>query len=139
MFWFPKADPKDPREIGPYPTSEFTSNDPAQSAQFKPADRREYFDRQGRRMFGETLPEEAEFQSIWNVDIEGNYSVLYMLSGVGLLLGGFAGIVYVSTKLHNSDDSPRRMATEKELPYTEKYFPLKNYPDRPIFTWLSFK
>ena len=139
LFWFPKADPKDSREIGPYPPSQFASNDPTQSAQFRPADLPEYFDRQGRRRFGETVPEEAEFQGIWNVDIEGNYSVLYMLSGVGLLLGSFAGIVYISTKLHDPEASPRRMAIEKELPYTDKYFPPKDNQDRPIFTWLSFK
>lgn len=139
LFWFPKADPKDSREIGPYPPSQLASNDPAQSAQFRPADLPEYFDRQGRRRFGETVPEEAEFQGIWNVDIEGNYSVLYMLSGVGLLLGGFAGIVYFSTKFHDTDASPRKMAVEKELPYTDKYFPFKPNQDRPIFTWLSFK
>ena len=62
-----------------------------------------------------------------------------MLSGVGLLLGSFAGIVYISTKLHDPEASPRRMAIEKELPYTDKYFPPKDNQDRPIFTWLSFK
>ena len=137
LFWFPKADPKDSREIGPYPSSDSASNDPAQSVQFRPADLPEYFNRQGRRRFGETVPEEAEFQGIWNVDIEGNYSVLYMLSGVGLLLGGFAGIVYISTKFHNPEASPRKMAVEKELPYTDKYFPPKNNQDRPIFIWSS--
>lgn len=135
MFWFPKANPQDPREIGPYPQSpdSSSSNDPAQSYQFRPADQAEYFDRQGRRRFGEDVPEEAEFQGMWNVDIEGNYSVLYMLSGVGLLLGGLSGIAYFATKFHDPLKSPRLTAVDKELPYTDKYFPNKNQ-ERPIFT-----
>lgn len=134
LFWFPKADEKDPREIGPYPLSEHASNDPSQSYQFRPADLDEYFSRQARRRFGEVVPEEAEFQGTWNVDIEGNYSVLYMLSGVGLLLGGLGGIAYLSTQWHDPKKSPRAMAVEKELPYTEKYFPNQQSP-KPIFTW----
>ena len=137
LFWFPKADPTDSREIGPYPKTELKSNDLSQSAQFRPADLKEYFDRQQRRKFGEIVPEEAEIQSMWNVDIEGNYSVLYMLSGVGLLLGGLGGIAYLSTKLHDPEKSPRFRATEKELPFTEKYFPLDK--PTPIFTWSNKK
>lgn len=134
LFWFPKENEKDSREIGPYPPSQKASNDPSQSYQFRPADLDEYFSRQGRRRFGEVLPEEAEFQGTWNVDIEGNYSVLYMLSGVGLLLGGLGGIAFFSTKWHDQTKSPRAMAVEKELPYTDKYFPNQQEP-RPIFTW----
>lgn len=134
LFWFPKADPTDTREIGPYPkTDDLPSNDLSKSAQFRPADLDEYFDRQQRRKFGEVVPEEAEIQSMWNVDIEGNYSVAYMLSGVGLLLGGLGGIAYLSTKLHDPEKSPRFRATEKELPFTEKYFPSTSKPS-PIFT-----
>jgi hypothetical protein len=133
MFWFPKANPQDSREIGPYPPSSTASNDPSQSFQFRPADQADYFDRQGRRRFGEVVPEEAEFQGMWNVDIEGNYSVVYMLSGVGLLLGGLSGIAYFATKSHDPKKSPRLVAVEKELPYTDKYYPNK-LQERPIFT-----
>lgn len=134
LFWFPKADKEDSREIGPYPSSPYASNDPQQSYQFRPADLKEYFSRQARRKFGETVPEEAEFQSTWNVDIEGNYSVIYMLSGVGLLLGGLGGIAYFSTKWHDPTKSPRALAAEKDLPYIDKYFPDKEGP-RPVYHW----
>lgn len=138
MFWFPKANPADPREIGPYPTENpfASSSDPSKSFQFRQPDREEYFERQQRRKFGETVPEEAEFQGMWNVDIEGNYSVLYMLSGVGLLLGTLGGFAYIVTKWHDPQKSPRMLAVEKDLPYTDKYFPNKSQ-ERPIFTWSS--
>ena len=133
LFWFPSKS-QDSREIGPYPSSTKASNDPSQSFQFRPPDLEEYFSRQQRRKFNEPVPEEAEFQGTWNVDIEGNYSVIYMLSGVGLLLGGLSGIAYFSTMAHDPLKSPRRLAVEKELPYTSKYFPNQQEP-RPIYTW----
>jgi hypothetical protein len=137
LFWFPKANPSDPREIGPYPLENppnSSSTDPSKSYQFRQPDREEYFERQQRRKFGEPVPEEAEFQGMWNVDIEGNYSVLYMLSGVGLLLGGLSGIAYFATKWHDPEKSPRMLAAEKELPYTDNYFPDQS-KNRPIFSW----
>ena len=135
LFWFPKPNKSDPREIGPYPLENppsSSSGDPSKSFQFRQPDREEYFERQQRRKFGETVPEEAEFQGMWNVDIEGNYSVIYMLSGVGLLLGSLSGIAYFVTKWHDPEKSPRMLAVEKELPYIDNYFPDKS-KDRPIF------
>ena len=122
MFWFPSGE----SEIGPYPVSKTASNDPSQSFQFRPADCPDYFDRQGRRRFGETVPEEAEFQGMWNVDIEGNYSVVYMLGGVSVLLGGLSAVAYFFTKAHDPEKSPRLLAVEKDLPYMDKYFPNKD-------------
>lgn len=120
MYWFPGPD-SDPREIGPYPTSPYASNDPSQSYQFRPPDLPEYFERQGRRRFGETVPEEAEFQGIWNVDIEGNYSVVYMLSGLTAFLASVGGFIYIASKFHDPENSPRSVAIERELPYMNKY------------------
>ena len=139
MFWFPNPNKFDSREIGPYPPENppnSASNDLSKSYQFRQPDRPEYFDRQQRRKFGETVPEEAEIQGMWNADIEGNYSVIYMLSGVGLLFGTLSGIAYFSMKLHDPEKSPRMLAVEKELPYTDNYFPDKS-SNRPIFTWQS--
>lgn len=136
MFWFPPAKEND-REIGPYPEPprHTASNDPSESFQFRPADLSEYFERQGRRKFGETVPEEAEFQGMWNVDIEGNYSVLYMLSGAGIFLSILGGIAYISTSLHDPESSPRMMAVEKDLPYMEKYYPAKDNLPKPVYYW----
>ena len=113
MFWFPTRKPtptNDEREIGPYPQFPQASNDPAGSFQFRPADSAAFTDRQNRRKIGEDVPEEAEFQEMWNVDIEGDYSVVYMLSAVALLFGSVGSIAYFSTKYHDPLKSPRLQA-----------------------------
>ncbi len=121
MYWFPSRKPSlenDAREIGPYPQFPHASANPAGSFQLRPAESATYFDRQNRRKFGEPVPEEAEFQGMWNVDIEGDYSVVYMLTGMVLLLGGVGTIAYFSTKYHDPFKSPRLLAvilTEKSF------------------------
>ena len=116
MYWFPSRKPtseNDDREIGPYPQFPHASSDPAGSAQFRPADLPAYFDRQNRRRFGEAVPEEAEFQGMWNVDIEGDYSVVYMLSGLVLLFGTLGTVAYLNTKYHDPMKSPRLLAVSE--------------------------
>lgn len=116
MYWFPSRKPtsdNDEREIGPYPQQfplTSSSSDPAGSFQFRPADLSSYFDRQNRRRFGEAVPEEAEFLGMWNVDIEGDYSIVYMLGGLVLLFGTVGTVAYLSTKYHDPLKSPRLLA-----------------------------
>lgn len=125
MYWFPSKKPtkeNDEREIGPYPQFPHASNDPAGSFQFRTPDAAAYTDRQNRRQIGEPVPEEAEFQGMWNVDIEGDYSVVYMLSAVGLLFGSVGAFAYFSTKNHDHLKSPRLLAVIIELFILISYF-----------------
>lgn len=113
MFWFPSKNPtpeNDARDIGPYPLSPTASNDLHESYQLRPPDLPEYFDRQGRRRFGETVPEEAEIQGMWNVDVETNYSVVYMLGGVVVFFGSLGGLMYLSSTIHDPFKSFRLQA-----------------------------
>lgn len=113
MYWFPSKKPtpeNDAREIGPYPPTPAPSNDPAQSFQLRPPDLPEYFDPQTRRRFGETLPEEADILSVWAPDVEGDYSLAYMLSGAVLFLATLGGIAYGFTVTHDPETTWRRFA-----------------------------
>lgn len=128
MYWFPSKKPtadNDEREIGPYPQFPQASNDPAGSFQFRTADAAAYTDRQNRRQIGEPVPEEAEFQGLWNVDIEGDYSVVYMLSAVGLLFGSVGAFAYFSSKNHDPLKSPRLLAVIGLLLFVILCFRLK--------------
>jgi hypothetical protein len=119
LYWFPSKQPtaeNDEREIGPYHKFPLNSSDLRQSAQFRTPDRPEYFDSQNRRSFGEAVPEEAEVQGMWMVDLEGDYSTAYMLSGMALFLGTMGGAIWWLNREHNSQTTWRRFAVDKARP-----------------------
>ena len=70
----------DPRMIGDYPdygSRSYQERDP----------QRRYFDQQGRRHFGEGVPEDYEALSVWAPDISRRYGWPWMLGGPAVLIG----------------------------------------------------
>ena len=71
----------DVRMIGDYPdygTQSYQERDPYVK----------YFDQQGRRHFGEGVPEDFEALSVWAPDISRRYGLPWMLGGPAVLFGG---------------------------------------------------
>lgn len=79
--WYrtPRAD-DDPRMIGDYPDV------PAESYQLR-SPYNTYFDQQGRRNFGEAMPEDYEPLTMWSFDHETSYGRWFILGGMGALFG----------------------------------------------------
>ena len=54
---------------------------------------------------------------MWNVDIEGDYSLVYMLSGLVIFFGTVGGIVYYfGGREHDDKKTWRRFAVDKDAP-----------------------
>lgn len=56
-----------------------------------------YFDQQGRRHFGEGVPEDFEVLSVWAPDISTRYGWAWMLGGPAVLFGGSL-LIYMLVK-----------------------------------------
>ena len=117
FFWPPSFADNDAREIGPYPHEADYSTSYQLRDPYAPWD-----DRNNRRNFGEVMPEEMEALSMWNMDVEQDFTLGYMLGALGLFLGSFCGLWWIGDKYFSGALVPE-LGVPREFPYWEKYFP----------------
>lgn len=125
LFWPPPFTDNDSREIGPYPHEADYSTTYQLRDPYIPWD-----DRNNRRNFGEVMPEEMEALSLWNMDVEQDFTFGYMISALGLFVGTFCGLWWVGDKYFSGALVPN-IGVPRELPYWEKYFP-GTKPNPPV-------
>jgi hypothetical protein len=117
FFWPPPFADNDSREIGPYPHEADYSTTYQLRDPYAPWD-----DRNNRRNFGEVMPEEMEALSLWNMDVEQDFTFSYMMGALVAFVGTFCGLWWVGDKYFSGALVPN-IGVPRELPYWEKYFP----------------
>lgn len=113
--WFrPPQESDGPRCIAPdYPDV------PYQSLQAR-SPYAQWSDPQLRRNLGEPVQEQYDALSTQSFDIEPTYSIRYMLTGLALAAGTFAGLVQL-INLFDDKNGWRRDVAERDFPYLHMY------------------